>query len=690
MNLCARQPSAAKTVRRAPTYFSLSYPAFHSFFPHLAHCHVPQSQFLQLLRAVVTDLLSATIVPSRAFCTWANFRMARVQRPRGRCIIPSLLLACMWQGFFLSSTILVVAVAPIPPWWDEEYPSPSPAAGNVEPVIIDPFSTATPTDPPLTPTDSTTGESAGSGSNADATGGDGGNSGSSSGESSSPSGLPTSSSPTSLSPTSSAPGESEANGGAPSSDAGSQDSSKSSSGIDRNNAEASGEWGNYYNWDLEFESTAQPDFGSDTWFDPPSDLNSPMYDSYSDATVEPSNIVQISDGSSCSGGTIVGVEGIEGLFCVTSTTDICSGANFSGKCPTAGSTLPYGSHCGRISATGVAGCIPGQPQTEGPQYCDLTAGWMPVSVVGAGTFCVKGKSCVGQVSDGTCPGPQEFLPLGSKCEWLPTGVYGCVKVDGTPSVNASRAVRSLSAPSSPISDVSFDVRCKTGTEISVVGIPEAFCLNASPDQVCVGQNSGGLCPSEDPERLPYGAHCGLISSTGAYGCIPGNPMSPRLCRSGFSDSATPVSVVGVGTFCVEGTTPCSGVDPSGQCPLPQLYLPFGSYCGLIYDQVYGCIPHSPQSLAFNVKATFLQSKETVTGSSPFPNGLMGRIIGLACAAILVGVVAVFHRGKSTSRHELQAISGREQDGQKTPGATVVKPSGGPMFEVNDKRDVLQV
>ncbi|TMW67669.1 hypothetical protein Poli38472_011289 [Pythium oligandrum] len=126
--------------------------------------------------------------------------------------------------------------------------------------------------------------------------------------------------------------------------------------------------------------------------------------------------------------------------------DICV-AHVLGECPGPQVSLPYGSKCALLDGSGVYGCVPKmtcgddfadspsdtpgceqgcQVDTTIPKSCDGSDGWLPVSVVGYGTYCMRGDVCVADNAGGSCPDAQAGLPFGSSCTQIPTGVFGCV------------------------------------------------------------------------------------------------------------------------------------------------------------------------------------------------------------------------------------------------------------------------
>lgn len=120
--------------------------------------------------------------------------------------------------------------------------------------------------------------------------------------------------------------------------------------------------------------------------------------------------------------TPVSVEGVEGVFCVPGFY-ICSSHRDDGACPDAQPGLPDGSHCD-IVRTGVYGCRPGpRPVSRGAASC-RSNGLVPVSVVGAGTFCAEHPVCAGSVF-GNCPQVQLGLAFNSRCQSIAAGVFGC-------------------------------------------------------------------------------------------------------------------------------------------------------------------------------------------------------------------------------------------------------------------------
>ncbi|KAJ0411109.1 hypothetical protein ATCC90586_004966 [Pythium insidiosum] len=88
------------------------------------------------------------------------------------------------------------------------------------------------------------------------------------------------------------------------------------------------------------------------------------------------------------------------------------------------------------------------------------------------------------------------------------------------------------------------------------------------------------------------------SSTPSHGPKEAPESAPIVtCPSG----QTTVSVEYVGVFCAPQGRICSGSIANGDCPGPQLGLPFGSSCGVVSSGVQGC----------RANARFVSSNSTV-------------------------------------------------------------------------------
>ncbi|KAJ0393408.1 hypothetical protein P43SY_000562 [Pythium insidiosum] len=128
----------------------------------------------------------------------------------------------------------------------------------------------------------------------------------------------------------------------------------------------------------------------------------------------------------CPGGrTPMSVEGVAQRFCIQGP--LCSGTNAKGACPGPQPGLVYGSYCD-IIRTGDYGCKPfAGPSTPTtvtyPPAQRCAPGSSPVSVVGAGTYCVAEPVCSGD-RKGRCPSAQPGLDGNATCAVIPSGVYG--------------------------------------------------------------------------------------------------------------------------------------------------------------------------------------------------------------------------------------------------------------------------
>lgn len=146
--------------------------------------------------------------------------------------------------------------------------------------------------------------------------------------------------------------------------------------------------------------------------------------------------------------------------------------------------------------------------------------------------------------------------------------------------------------------------------VSVEFAEGIYCVKGP---ACVADQSDGVCPG--PQKgLPNGSRCGKVAS-GVYGCTLRPPETPAPGAAGSSDSEDTeepegpvdsadfcpgdeeyeISVAGAsGVFCISGQACVSGI-ADGTCPGPQKGLPYGSYCGLVQDGVYGCKVNPPPS-----------------------------------------------------------------------------------------------
>ncbi|GLD98164.1 hypothetical protein PINS_up006861 [Pythium insidiosum] len=128
------------------------------------------------------------------------------------------------------------------------------------------------------------------------------------------------------------------------------------------------------------------------------------------------------------------------------------------------------------------------------------------------------------------------------------------------------------------------------TPISVEGVAQRFCIK---EPLCSGTNANGKCPGPQ-EGLPFGAYCDVVR-TGEYGCKPYVGPSKRttvtyppvMSCAGNAAGATPVSVVGSGTFCASEPV-CAG-DRKGNCPTVQPGLDRNATCRVIATGVFGCV-----------------------------------------------------------------------------------------------------
>ncbi|DAZ94627.1 TPA: hypothetical protein N0F65_010566 [Lagenidium giganteum] len=127
----------------------------------------------------------------------------------------------------------------------------------------------------------------------------------------------------------------------------------------------------------------------------------------------------------------ISVEGVANVLCVAGTP--CSADNPKGACPLKHfPDLRFGSGCG-IVASGAYGCKPysqvtlvSSPQRDPLSQCVGNAGGnVPVSVLGAGTYCTSDPVCAG-TQRGNCPGPASGLKQPARCDFVRPGVLGCM------------------------------------------------------------------------------------------------------------------------------------------------------------------------------------------------------------------------------------------------------------------------
>ncbi|DBA02978.1 TPA: hypothetical protein N0F65_003166, partial [Lagenidium giganteum] len=108
-------------------------------------------------------------------------------------------------------------------------------------------------------------------------------------------------------------------------------------------------------------------------------------------------------------------------------------------------------------------------------------------------FCITGKSCMGKTADGACPGPDPtYLPYGSQCAVVRTGVYGCRAW--------ADAAHTTLAPNPDALNCAAD-----SAPVSVVG-DKVYCVK---EPVCVGKASTGNCPKK-ADGLAKDATCTLL------------------------------------------------------------------------------------------------------------------------------------------------------------------------------------
>ncbi|GAB9473395.1 hypothetical protein Gpo141_00010546, partial [Globisporangium polare] len=182
-------------------------------------------------------------------------------------------------------------------------------------------------------------------------------------------------------------------------------------------------------------------------------------------------------------------------------------------------------------------------------FAPCASGMSEMSVEGVeGIFCVDGSTiCIGDVSHGACPIPQEGLKYGSYCGVVASGVHGCKVLDSEsattyqpwvdpkitpatttpapstiPPTPAPSTIPPTPAPSTitptpaPVtttptpapSTTSGDPKCGQGSPMSVEGVEGIFCVSGSP--VCAGSVNTGACPTVQ-DGLPYGSYCGIVS-----------------------------------------------------------------------------------------------------------------------------------------------------------------------------------
>ncbi|DAZ95823.1 TPA: hypothetical protein N0F65_008542 [Lagenidium giganteum] len=109
-------------------------------------------------------------------------------------------------------------------------------------------------------------------------------------------------------------------------------------------------------------------------------------------------------------------------------------------------------------------------------------------------------SCSGNKADGACPGVDvTYLPYGSQCALVRTGVYGCRAW--------ADAAHTALVPNPDLLNCPAD-----SAPVSVVS-DKYYCVK---QPVCVGKASTGSCPGK-AQGLPKDATCTLLP-TNAYGC----------------------------------------------------------------------------------------------------------------------------------------------------------------------------
>uniref|UniRef100_M4C4Y1 Cysteine-rich protein n=1 Tax=Hyaloperonospora arabidopsidis (strain Emoy2) TaxID=559515 RepID=M4C4Y1_HYAAE len=245
-----------------------------------------------------------------------------------------------------------------------------------------------------------------------------------------------------------------------------------------------------------------------------------------------------------SGQESIGVVGWSSDGCVASG-GVCV-ANVNGACP-------EGAHCTMLD-TGVYGCIDGIAVTANQTSCSSNE--QTIGVVGwEYDGCISSSNvCVAQVSNGDCP-------VGTSCQKLDTGVYGCV-ADSKKLVHHHHKLREAA-----------ESTCPGGQEsIAVEGWSADGCVVSG--HVCVA-NVDGTCPE--------GAHCAWLD-TGVFGCKEGakKPVDQTSC----SGSEQSIGVVGWDhDGCISSTNACVAQVSNGECPT-------GAYCSLLDTGVYGCIASS--------------------------------------------------------------------------------------------------
>ncbi|TMW65777.1 hypothetical protein Poli38472_008419 [Pythium oligandrum] len=292
----------------------------------------------------------------------------------------------------------------------------------------------------------------------------------------------------------------------------------------------------------------------------------------------------------CPGQYEMSVEGVEGIFCVADQR-ICIAQVYNGACPEQQEGLPYGSYCG-VVATGVYGC----KVLDANSIQTLTPAPEPSS---------ETPEPLSEIPEPETPEPSSETPEPETPE--PTSE---TPEPETPELSSETPEPSSETPETPepaseaptpqpiVFTPSIAPAPTTGpsscennwSPMSVQGVAGVFC---TPEPVCVSDRENGGCPGAQ-DGLEYGASCGIVR-TGVYGCIPNNSSGlpvdiayplPTSC-AGNEAGDTPVSVEGVGTFCVNYPV-CAG-EISGECPGIQEGLERASVCAKVRTGVYGCV-----------------------------------------------------------------------------------------------------
>ncbi|KAF1330125.1 hypothetical protein FI667_g5348, partial [Globisporangium splendens] len=261
--------------------------------------------------------------------------------------------------------------------------------------------------------------------------------------------------------------------------------------------------------------------------------------------------------TSCSGGSPMSVEGVNGVSCVVGSP-VCASDVSNGACPDVQRGLPFGSYCGKV-ASGVYGC----------------------EVLDADSIKTYQPAVTTQPSASTtAPQPTPVPASPTSTSLTPSPVI-------TPAP-------STSTTSAPVSDGS----CAGGIPMSVEGVVGIFCVSGSP--VCASDTFQPTSPSVTPSSTATTTSSGPSSTPAPTTATTTVTPIVATSSSDCSNGGSPMSVEGVQkVFYVTGIA-CAGSIADGSCPGAQDGLAFGSFCDLVRTGVYGCRPYT----AVNQKPAF--------------------------------------------------------------------------------------